>query len=30
MIDLHYWTTPNRHKITMFLKPGALAPGLVE
>jgi hypothetical protein len=19
MIDLHYWTTPNGHKITMFL-----------
>jgi len=20
MIDLHYWTTPNGHKITMFLE----------
>ena len=20
MIDLHYWTTPNGHKVTMFLE----------
>ena len=20
MIDLHYWTTPNAHKITIFLE----------
>jgi len=20
MIDLHYWTTPNGHKITIFLE----------
>ncbi len=20
MIDLHYWSTPNGHKITMFLE----------
>ena len=25
MIDLHYWTTPNGHKITMFLEEAALA-----
>ena len=24
MIDLHYWTTPNGHKITMFLEESAL------
>jgi GST-like protein len=24
MIDLHYWTTPNGHKITMFLEEAAL------
>ncbi|MGA7939829.1 MAG: glutathione S-transferase N-terminal domain-containing protein, partial [Bradyrhizobium sp.] len=24
MIDLHYWTTPNGHKITMFLEETAL------
>ncbi|TLY90875.1 MAG: thiol:disulfide oxidoreductase [Gammaproteobacteria bacterium] len=25
MIDLHYWTTPNGHKITMFLEETGLA-----
>lgn len=25
MIDLHYWTTPNGHKVTMFLEEAALA-----
>ena len=20
MIDLHYWTTPNGHKVTLFLE----------
>jgi GST-like protein len=25
MIDLHYWTTPNGHKITMFLEEAGLA-----
>ena len=25
MIDLHYWTTPNGHKITIFLEEAALA-----
>jgi hypothetical protein len=26
MLDLHYWTTPNGHKITMFLEgPNRLA-----
>lgn len=25
MIDLHYWTTPNGHKITMFLEEIGLA-----
>lgn len=25
MIDLHYWTTPNGHKITMFLEESGLA-----
>ena len=24
MIDLHYWTTPNGHKVTMFLEEAAL------
>src|SRR5215475_2462668 len=24
MIELHYWTTPNGHKITMFLEEAAL------
>src|SRR3546814_13462305 len=24
MIDLHYWTTPNGHKITMFLEESGL------
>ena len=24
MIDLHYWTTPNGHKITIFLEEAAL------
>ena len=24
MIDLHYWTTPNGHKVTMFLEESAL------
>lgn len=24
MIDLHYWTTPNGHKITMFLEEAAV------
>jgi hypothetical protein len=24
MIDLHYWTTPNGHKITMFLEEAGL------
>src|SRR5262245_9667128 len=25
MIDLHYWTTPNGHKITIFLEEAAVA-----
>src|SRR5262249_9416529 len=25
LIDLHYWTTPNGHKITMFLEETGLA-----
>ena len=25
MIDLHYWTTPNGHKVTMFLEEAAMA-----
>ena len=25
MIDLHYWPTPNGHKITMFLEEAGLA-----
>jgi GST-like protein len=25
MIDLYYWTTPNGHKITMFLEESGLA-----
>jgi GST-like protein len=25
MIDLYYWTTPNGHKITMFLEEAELA-----
>jgi len=25
MIDLYYWTTPNGHKITMFLEETGLA-----
>jgi Glutathione S-transferase, N-terminal domain len=25
MIDLHYWTTPNGHKITMFLEEAGLS-----
>src|SRR2546430_14550441 len=25
MIDLHYWTTPNGHKITMFLEETGLS-----
>ena len=25
MIDLHYWTTPNGHKITLFLEEAGLA-----
>src|ERR1700686_4866527 len=25
MIDLHYWTTPNGHKITIFLEEAGLA-----
>jgi len=25
MIDLYYWTTPNRHKITIFLEETGLA-----
>jgi GST-like protein len=25
MIDLHYWTTPNGHKVTMFLEEAGLA-----
>lgn len=25
MIDLHYWTTPNGHKVTMFLEESGLA-----
>jgi len=24
MIDLHYWTTPNGHKVTIFLEESAL------
>jgi GST-like protein len=24
MIDLHYWTTPNSHKITIFLEEAGL------
>ena len=24
MIDLHYWTTPNGHKVAMFLEESAL------
>jgi pimeloyl-ACP methyl ester carboxylesterase len=24
MIELHYWTTPNGHKITIFLEEGGL------
>ncbi len=24
MIDLHYWTTPNGHKVTMFLEEAEL------
>jgi len=24
MIDLHYWTTPNGHKITIFLEEAGL------
>ena len=29
MIDLHYWTTPNGHKITMFLEEAGLAHRIV-
>ena len=29
MIDLHYWTTPNGHKITMFLEETGLPYRLV-
>jgi len=29
MIDLHYWTTPNGHKITMFLEESGLPYRLV-
>ena len=25
MIDLHYWTTPNGHKLTMFLEEAGLS-----
>ena len=25
MIDLYYWTTPNGHKITIFLEEAAIA-----
>ena len=25
MIDLYYWTTPNGHKLTMFLEEAGLA-----
>ena len=25
MIDLHYWTTPNGHKITLFLEEAKVA-----
>lgn len=25
MIDLHYWTTPNGHKISLFLEESGLA-----
>ena len=25
MIDLYYWTTPNGHKVTMFLEEAGLA-----
>lgn len=28
MIDLHYWTTPNGHKITIFLEEAGLAYGI--
>src|SRR5882672_9664681 len=28
MIDLYYWTTPNGHKITMFLEEAGLGPML--
>ncbi len=30
MIDLHYWTTPNGHKITMFLEEAGLAYRIVQ
>ena len=35
MIDLHYWTTPNGHKITIFLEetapfPHRIAPATTE
>lgn len=29
MIDLHYWTTPNGHKITIFLEEAGLAYNLI-
>jgi GSH-dependent disulfide-bond oxidoreductase len=29
MLDLHYWTTPNGHKITMFLEETGLPYRLV-
>ena len=28
MIDLHYWTTPNGHKITMYLEEAGLDYGV--
>ena len=29
MIDLHYWTTPNGHKITIFLEEAGLPYNIV-
>ena len=29
MIDLHYWTTPNGHKVTMFLEEAGLQYNLI-
>ena len=30
MIDLHYWTTPNGHKITLFLEEAGVPTALAQ